>query len=168
MYDPTEYWASRPQPNRGKPLPDWVASWITQHIEGRTLFDFGVGDGRLLHLYQGMQVTGFDIVERYREAAETQATEHGIDYTHISGVPLKKITGEFDTVVASKVLLHVPPEAFNSTLFHLRRIGTRVIIWDAVCQNEPHVFAHDYTNMKDAFIKGNQLLFYLENKATKP
>lgn len=146
-YDPQAYWAARKNP-APEPLPGYAADYITRHIEGaETILDFGIGEGRLLPLYGDRAVTGCDIVFR--------------------DLPVPMIYypyGDFDAVIASKVLLHIEPEQIEWYLYQLAQCGEKVVVYDTVgpC-GAAHNFNHDFgsmVDMKDVVTRGKDLLFW--------
>lgn len=146
MYNPQTYWQGRTDP-APRDLPGYAADYITRHIEDAdTLLDFGIGDGRMLPLYEGKGVKGYDIVERLE----------GVEY-------LSALEGEFDVAIASKVFLHVPPADIGRTIVDLKAVADKIVVYDTIgpCRAE-HNFAHDFNqfgDMEDVEIHGHDLLF---------
>lgn len=148
MYNPLTYWRNRKQPAPNE-LPDYAADYITRHIkDAKTILDFGIGEGRLLTLYKGKDVTGYDIVQRDIPVRYTLSLE----------------TGFYDVVIASKVLLHIKPENISSVINMLRGLTDKVIVYDTVGKcKAPHNFNHDFESlveMNDVIIKDKELLFW--------
>lgn len=148
-YTPQTYWEERTDLN-SEPLPGYAADYITRHIEDAdTLLDFGIGDGRMLPLYEGKGVKGYDIVERLE----------GVEY-------LSALEGEFDVAIASKVFLHVPPADIGRTIVDLKAVSDKIVVYDTTgpC-GAAHNFKHDFSEfgeMKDVETWGKDLLFCYE------
>lgn len=158
MYDPVEYWSKRKVPEKNR-LPKEAREYFIRHMKGsETVLDYGVGEGRLLHLCKGKQVTGFDIVSRYRRNCEDRAIMNGVKFTWTD-----KLEGNYDVILCSKVLLHVLPENIASLMAELLNHTDKVIVYDANCEcTAHHNFNHNYSdivNMKDVVLFGDEILF---------
>lgn len=164
-YNPKQYWQDRKDPNSQLEVPIQVEDYIYTRTEGQTILDYGVGKGRMLYLYKGFSVTGLDFVDTYREDCLFEADYLNLDFKHVIG-DISDIKEQFDNVIVAKVLLHILPENIAGIIDSLKAIGDRVIVWDAVGQDAPHVFDHDfskYGTMKDVQQWDNELLFIYEN-----
>ncbi|MFW5945059.1 MAG: class I SAM-dependent methyltransferase [Bacteroidota bacterium] len=163
MYDPIKYWSERTNPI-SRETPQWAQDYIKKHIVGNDILDYGPGEGDNFHLFKGYRVTGLDIVETYKQKALERAKELDLDYTHITGDLSMIDDYSFDTVVCSKVLLHVPYSEIGDVIRELERISGRIVVWD-IYEGGPadHVFYHGfekYLPINDVIIREKQILFW--------
>lgn len=146
-YNPKKYWKNRSNITP-RDVPERVKAYITDKIkDAETILDFGCGNGRFAELFKGKDVVGYDIVDRSPPYPITDALE-----------------GNYDAIVATKVLLHISD--ISDTIERLKKISNTIIVWDAVGQDAPHVFDHDfskYGTMKDVQQWDNELLFTYGN-----
>lgn len=160
-YEPIDYWTKRTDLKDHAPLP-WVADYITKHTIPNKILDYGVGEGGKLNLFKGMHVVGLDIVETYRQKALERAAD--MHFTHIIGDIEDLQDEQFDTVLCSKILLHVPYDDIKRIAGVLNKISRRVIVWDKDSSDKAdHVFNHDYSlyfDMKDVIRRERQILFH--------
>jgi 2-polyprenyl-3-methyl-5-hydroxy-6-metoxy-1,4-benzoquinol methylase len=165
-YNPVKYWTDRKILQRTEP-PLWGMQYISDHLVGESVLDFGTGDGAKLKLFAGRRVTGVDIVDTNREIAIRIASKYGIDYEHWIGGLEDFSNRSFDTVVCSKVLLHIPPKDFPGTIAELKRVmNKRIIVWDtATPSKSDHCFNHPfnkYFTMQNIIIIDGHMAFYSE------
>ncbi len=165
-YDPIKYWTNRKILQRNEP-PGWGMQYIADHLIGDTVLDFGTGDGGKLKLFTGRKVSGVDIVDTNRELAIRIASQYGIDYKHYIGDLEGFQSRSFDTVVCSKVLLHIPPNNISRTIDELIRVSNkRIIVWDtATPTKSQHCFNHPfnkYFTMQNVVIINGHLAFYMD------
>lgn len=148
-YDPLTYWKQRSNITPYG-VPKRVKDYIRDKIEdAETILDFGCGNGRLLPVFADKNVTGYDIVGRTPPYPTTDTLE-----------------GEYDAIIASKVFLHIPKNQIGETIEILKRMSSRIVVWDAKWQDAFHTFDHDfskYGTMKDVQQWDNQLLFCYED-----
>lgn len=146
-YKPKQYWKHRSNITP-REVPKRVREYIANKIsDADTILDFGCGNGRLSWLFKGKEVVGYDIVDRSPPYPVVDTLE-----------------GNYDAIIASKVLLHITD--ISDTIEKLKKISDRIIVWDAVGQDAPHVFDHDYSkygNMKDVQQWDNEILFTYES-----
>ena len=128
-------------------MPDVVKDYINKKItDCNTILDFGCGNGRLAALFDGKDVVGYDLVKR-----------------NPSYPMIDSLKGNYDAIVASKVLLHIPD--ISIIIGRLQSMSRRIVVWDAVGQDAPHVFDHDFSkhgNMTDIIRWNNEILFTYE------
>lgn len=159
-YDPVTYWSKRTDLKDQGAL-DWVEDYIREHTIPDRILDYGTGTGAKIHLFKGMKVTGFDIVDTYKDRAVERALDLGIDYSHVVGRPPIK---HFDTILVSKVLLHMTDIDLEMFSNYSVLLSKRTIVWDIDRDDgAEHVFNHDFSKnfvMKDVVRKDNQILFH--------
>lgn len=169
-YDPVTYWSKRKdlkykgKDPRYKNTPEWAEQYIKAHTIPDKILDYGVGTGGKLHLFDGMKITGLDIVDTYKDKAIQRWQNLGNrGFQHIIG-DISNLDDSFDTALCSKVLLHVPDNDIRRVSEHLNRIAKRVIVWDIDSEgNADHVFNHDFSDlfdMKNIIKKDGQVLFH--------
>lgn len=147
------FWTSRKVPSEG--ISPELEKYIKKHIKGaKTVLDFGVGTGRLLPLFKGKKVYGYDIVDRGVKGIEF------IDKIDSIMVPF------IDVVVVSKVFLHIPPEQLDNTMWALLMISDKIIVYDTHKKmTASHCFNHDfekYGKMNDVQKIGDNLFFFYD------
>lgn len=153
MYDAIEYWTKRLSPNPYDHVRDIEIDDLKPFIdESETILDYGVGNGRLMPLYERKKVTGVDIVDTYKTECIANADINEVYFSW-----RKDIVGEYDLGVCTKVILHEPhPEYIIRTL---AKHCDKVFISTAINQNAPHVFNHDYKEL----LKDYEIEFYREH-----
>jgi 2-polyprenyl-6-hydroxyphenyl methylase/3-demethylubiquinone-9 3-methyltransferase len=102
-------------------------------LDGLAILDVGCGGGLLAEPLArlGAAVTGIDPAEESIAVARAHAEEAGlaIDYRTATARALAEAGEQFDAVIASEVIEHVPDaEAFVATLARLARPGGLVLV----------------------------------------
>jgi 2-polyprenyl-3-methyl-5-hydroxy-6-metoxy-1,4-benzoquinol methylase len=119
------------------PLPDpridrkfaRIVALVREHLPCRAFLDAGCGDGRYLAALDGElpeRRAGTDLAERILETARRRVTA---DFRQGSLEAIPFADGEFDLVLCSQVIEHVPhPEVAVAELGRVLRPGGRLII----------------------------------------
>lgn len=149
-YNPLEFWKDRHVPDTG--ISKQLEEYVKKHIQGaERILDFGVGTGRLLPLFAGKKVYGYDIIDRGVEGIVF------IDDFESLDIPF------FDVVVASKVFLHIPPYEMDSIMWDLSINADKMIVYDTHKEMKAeHCFTHDFSEwgkMHDIVKDGDDLYF---------
>lgn len=164
-YDPVTYWNERKQPNTqtNPGVSAENANFLRKNIgDARSLLEVGPGTGRLLGQYGGIdRVCTLDLSKAYVSQINDAAKLHGLNVEQhfLSAVddvyPFQ--TKEFDVVISSYVLIHVPFTYITQALMELTRVGKKLV---CIASNEPHwpskqgdvvdsshCFSHDYKGL---------------------
>lgn len=143
MYDPVTYWTKRIDPNYYNHVKDIEIKDLKPYVDqAETILDYGPGIGRLMPLYEGKTVSGYDIVDTYKKRCEQAAKDVNFSW-------LQRISGQFDLGVCTKVVLHEPnpKEIIDTLACHC----DKVFISTAVDMDAAHCFNHDYFKLLDGY-----------------
>lgn len=156
VYEPVAYWRERGRiyerdfvPGRYRRQEDAIAA-LLDGLEFETVLDVGCGFGRIGELVWRLRpdisrYVGLDISEDQLAAARRRvpAGEFRIaDVRHLEGIE------PADLVVASEILMHIPPGNVAAVAAALRGLALRHLVtvdWDAPGQEAGnYCFGHDY------------------------
>ena len=177
-YDKIKYWGSRTDPNNSKSRGvaekqvQWTSQFLTDNDE---LLDYGPGVGRLSECYKLVKSLSFyDITHKYEsrlkklcEDIEVEIKEFVIDNSGEIKTPFAD--GQFDTVICSEVLLHVPEDEIVDVMLELARIGKKVVVNTWYLEGEKHQITYCFTRDYKKIIEENnlELLTWEENAFDK-
>ncbi len=101
------------------------------NLEGKSLLDFGCGDGvdSVIYSALGARVTGIDLSEELVEVARRRAAVNGVDGRFVAGDILALDSlGQFDVVAVNATLHHVDIFRVVPRLLECVRPGGRIVI----------------------------------------
>lgn len=145
-YDPLTYWRARGQTFAEQELAivDLLSS-----LEFESVLDVGCGPGRLASLIRGIRptatYTGIDVSRHVLRLAEVRWPGGEFVQTTLAG--FRPRGRKWDLVIASEVLMHVPPADLARSVALLRSMSSRHVVtldWTAPGHGASHNFRHDY------------------------
>jgi len=157
-YNKIKYWNGRVDPNNSysRSITGTQINWMVEQInvEDKTMLDYGPGVGRLIGFYRNFEnVNFYDISSKYKNQLIQLCEENDIIIDNYIIDKTGKIKTEFDdnqfdVLVCSEVLLHVPEDEIIDVMNELARISNKVIVntWfdsGETIQNS-HCFTRDY------------------------
>lgn len=97
-----------------------------------SVLDVGIGKGTfgylLRHYYNATRIVGLEIFEPYIEVCRKHGSYDELLHYDVSVLPLPFKTGEFDLVIASEIVEHLPKETGLKLIAELQRVANMVIV----------------------------------------
>ena len=155
MYDPLTYWRERGKVYQRDFRPDKyreqeaALDGILRSFAFASVLDVGCGFGRIGELvyainpdisYLGVDLSP-DQIDAARRRLPPSARFAVVDARRLD------LTARYDLVIASEVLMHVPPNDIAGVTWRLQRIGRHVVTVDWEARGETagtYCFGHDY------------------------
>ena len=145
-YDPLNYWRARGQTFAEQELAivDLLSS-----LDFASVLDVGCGPGRLASLVKGIRpdatYTGIDVSPDVLRLAKVRVPDGEFHRTTLAAFQPKGRT--WDLVIASELLMHVPPQSLEASVTLLRKLAAKHVVtldWTAPGEGASHNFRHDY------------------------
>lgn len=147
-YEPTTYWRTRGETFAAQEL---ALADVLRDLDYETVLDVGCGTGRIGSLIRGLQpgaaYAGIDVSPDVLRAASNRLP-HGT--FHESSLARFRPERTWGLVVASELLMHVPPDDVAMAVAKLRDLSARWIVTIDYVGSEilaSHNFAHDYQSL---------------------
>lgn len=145
-YDPLTYWRGR---GRVWAEQEQAIVDLLRSLSFESVLDVGCGPGRLASLIRGINpsatYTGIDVSRDVLRLAEVRWPGAEFYQTTLAGFRPKG--RKWDLVIASELLMHVPPADLDRAIQRLREMSSRHVVtldWTAPGDGASHNFRHDY------------------------
>lgn len=142
IYNEIEYWSKREMPTSCS--DDYTKNHLrflsNNLVSVKKLLDVGPGIGRTFQAYSNVEIVeGYDISTNYESRVLEESRKYKFKFnlkigTSISSLPYEN--NEFDSAIASEVLLHQRPENIIKIMSELDRVSKKVII---ITYMEPNI-----------------------------